>query len=283
MARIYAPRRSEPETNRPEWPASGFSLGKRIKRSGFGTNRAASEAVLSGCDGAKRRRRGFVGPTRRSGPGGNGQPERARFSPAGDGASWPRARLSCGAEERPRGRTMDRSGRRWGFSPGSEPTGAVFSAEAGLCLSEATMAAPAFGHEAAIPAQWSTSPGLCLSTPWRTNRVAPCSAAIAVDGQKRGRDEKITAPPPRPSPKGAGVSGAAALRGSPLQAFPRLPRLGQSPRVTSNPVKIKEGPPLSALRGIPRSACSFPNSHGISWERKEVSQSAVQRIPRHLK
>jgi hypothetical protein len=195
---------------------------------------------------------------------------------------------------------MDRSGRRWGFLSGSEPTGAVFSAEEGLCLSEATMAAPAFGHEAAAPVPWSASPGLCLSTPWRTNRVAPLGAAIAVDGQKRMRDEKITAPPPRPSPKGAGVSGAAALRGSPsgpgptrpvpnvrhwhtalLQAFPRLPRLGQSPQVTSNPVQFfKEGPPLSALRGIPRSACSFPNSHGISWGRKEVSQSAAQRITR---
>ncbi len=201
----------------------GFSPGKRIKRSGFGTNRAASEAVLSGGDGAKRWRRGFVVPTRRSGPGWNRQPERARFSPAGDGASWPRARFSCGAEERPRGRTMDRSGRRWGFSSGSEPTGAVFSAKAGLCLSGATMgAAPGFGHEAAVPALWSTSPGLRLSTPWRTNRVAPCSVAIAVDGQEKGpltrpsatlshngaRENIFRPPPPSPSPlKGAGMKG----------------------------------------------------------------------------
>ena len=75
----------------------------------------------------------------------------------------------------------------------------------------------------------------------------------------------------------------AALRGSPLQAFPRLPRLGQSPQVTSNPVPFfKEGPPLSALRGIPRSVCNFPNSHVISWGRKEVLQSAALHIPRHL-
>ncbi len=54
----------------------------------------------------------------------------------------------------------------------------------------------------------------------------------------------MTAPPPRPSPKGAGVRGRAALRVGTLQAFPRLPRLGQSPRVTSNPVLSGGGKPL---------------------------------------
>jgi hypothetical protein len=42
VARIYAPRRSEPKTNRPKRPASGFPPGKRIKRSGVGTNQTAS-------------------------------------------------------------------------------------------------------------------------------------------------------------------------------------------------------------------------------------------------
>ncbi len=99
--------------------------------------------------------------------------------------------------------------------------------------------------------RWAAAPrrGLCpdvprLSVPRRINRVAPLGAAIAVDGQKKGRDEKMTAPPPRPSPKGAGVRGKAALRVSTLQAFPRLPRLGQSPRVTSNSVLSGCGKPL---------------------------------------
>ena len=62
----------------------------------------------------------------------------------------------------------------------------------------------------------------------------------------------MTAPPPRPSPKGAGVRGKAALRVGTLQAFPRLPRLGQSPRVTSNPVMRGRGKPrCDYVQGTP--------------------------------
>jgi hypothetical protein len=106
----------------------------------------------------------------------------------------------------------------------------------------------------------------------------------AQSDQKMRREKEIFRGTPSPAlPKRGGCKRMAAFRGSPLQAFPRLPRLGQSPQVTSNPVHIKEGPPLSALRDIPRSVCSFPNSYGISWGRKEVSQSAAFHIPRHLK
>jgi hypothetical protein len=57
------------------------------------------------------------------GPGGTKQlgwfgatpTEREQFNRGGDGADWPRARLSCGAGERHRGRRFHRSGRR-GFS-----------------------------------------------------------------------------------------------------------------------------------------------------------------------
>jgi hypothetical protein len=107
----------------------------------------------------------------------------------------------------------------------------------------------------------------------------------AQSDQKMRRKKEIFRGTPSPAlPHGGGCKWMAALRGSPLQAFPRLPRLGQSPQVTSNPVQFfKEGPPLSALRGIPRSICSFPNSRVISWGRKEVLQSAALRIPRHLK
>ena len=142
----------------------------------------------------------------------------------GDGASWTRARFSGGAGERPRGRTMS-----------SAASAGVFSG----------------GWVWGFRWRWAAAPrrGLCpdvprLSVPRGINRVALCGAAIAVDGQKRGRDEKMTAPPPRPSPKGAGVRGRAALRVGTLQAFPRLPRLGQSPRVTSNPVLSGGGKPL---------------------------------------
>jgi hypothetical protein len=89
----------------------------------------------------------------------------------------------------------------------------------------------------------------------------------AQSDQKMRRKKEIFRGTPSPAlPHGGGCKWMAALRGSPLQAFPRLPRLGQSPQVTSNPVQFfKEGPPLSALRGIPRSICSFPNSRVISW------------------
>ena len=123
-----------------------------------------------------------------------------------------------------------------------------------------------------------------------TKRAVTVAARIggtncAQSDQKMRRKKEIFRGTPSPAlPHGGGCKWMAALRGSPLQAFPRLPRLGQSPQVTSNPVPFfKEGPPLSALHGIPRSVCSFPNSHVISWGRKEVLQSAALRIPRHLK
>ena len=74
----------------------------------------------------------------------------------------------------------------------------------------------------------------------------------------------MTAPTPRPSPKGAGVKGKAALRVGTLQAFPRLPRLGQSPRVTSNPVMRGRGKPrCDYVKGTP--PFSFQNPRPAVW------------------
>ena len=136
---------------------------------------------------------------------------------------------------------MERCGKRRGFSR-----------RAGLGFSGTTATARVFGTEAAAPRRELCPSVPRLSVPRGINRVAPLGARIAVDGQKRGRNEKMTAPPPRPSPKWAGVRGKAALRVGTLQAFPRLPRLGQSPRVTSNPVMRGRGKPrCDYVKGTP--------------------------------
>ena len=75
----------------------------------------------------------------------------------------------------------------------------------------------------------------------------------------------MTAPTPRPSPKGAGVKGKAALRVGTLQAFPRLPRLGQSPRVTSNPsLLVGRLQPLHVV--FPGQGIVFPIAVGQVWK-----------------
>ena len=81
---------------------------------------------------------------------------------------------------------MGRCGKRRGFSR-----------RAGLEFSGTTATARVFGTEAAAPRR-----GLCpsvprLSVPHRTNRVAPCGAAIAVDGQKTPPHPAFSHPLPR--------------------------------------------------------------------------------------
>ena len=111
---------------------------------------------------------------------------RMRSGRGEDEASWTRARFSGGAGERPRGRTMERRGKCRGFSW-----------RIGLGFSGTTATARVCGTEAAAPRR-----GLCpsvprLSVPHRTNRVAPCGAAIAVDGQKTPPHPAFSHPLPR--------------------------------------------------------------------------------------
>ena len=130
---------------------------------------------------------------------------------------------------------MGRRGKRRGFPR-----------RVGLGFSGTTAMARVFGIKAA--ARRGLCPSApCLSVPHRTNRVAPRGAAIAVDGQKKLRTPSSVLPLP-----GGGGKGKAALRVGTLQAFPRLPRLGQSPRVNSNPVLGGCGKPLcDYVKGTP--------------------------------
>ena len=158
--------------------------------------RLSAAAAAQGADAAERPekrtnrsdRRGFFSQGSESTGAGLGRIKRSGQRPGrgGDGASWPRARFSGGAGERPRGRTMGRRGKLRGFSR-----------RAGLGFSGTTATARVFGTEAAALRR-----GLCpsvprLSVPHRTNRVAPCGAAIAVDGKKTPPPPAFSHPLPR--------------------------------------------------------------------------------------
>lgn len=127
------------------------------------------------------------------------QPERGAFQSRGR-PSGAAAAQWADAAERPRERTMEWRVNRRGFSR-----------RAGLGFSGTTATARVFGSEAGAPRR-----GLCpsvprLSVPHRTNRVAPCGAAIAVDGQKT---------PPHPAFDGASQEcrGGAASHPTPIGA-----------------------------------------------------------------
>ncbi len=156
---------------------------------------------------------------------------RIRSGRGEDEASWTRASFSGGAGERPRGRTMGQCGKRRGFSR-----------RAGLEFSGTTATARVFGTEAAAPRRGLCPSGPRLSVPHRTNRAAPCGAAIAVDGQKT---------PPHPGFDGASqecrggaashprFSGSAApSAGSPATGLPRGARELETRPFSRGKVKV---------------------------------------------